>query len=444
MPTMMPRTQYAKSSDVSIAYQVHGEGSVDLVFVQGWLSNLETAWDSPHYARFLNRLASFSRLIRFDRRGMGLSDRDVGNSTLEERADDIRIVMQATGSKRAFILAVSEGGYMASMFAATYPERVMGLIYCGCFAKGARGADYLWGSTAEQIEANIAYRQDTWGEPFDLEGGAPSVAHDELCRRWFGSYLRSAASPGAAAVLSRLHLQIDVRSILPSVTAPTLVLHRTGDRWVGVEEGRYLAERIPGARFVELAGDDHIPFWGDQEPLLGEIAEFVTGTRHSTPTERVLLTVLVTDIIGSTERAAALGDARWKDLLGVHDAAVRSHLPRFEGVEINTTGDGFIMSFTGPTRGVQCARAIRSELQSLGLPIRAGLHTGECERRGRDLSGLAVHIAARTAQLATEAGILVSSTVKDLVVGSGLKFESVGSHSLKGVPGDWQLYRVLD
>ncbi len=439
---MPPRTQYARSGEVSIAYQILGNGPVDLVYVQGWLSHIEFAWENPDYARFLTRLSSFARLIRFDRRGMGLSDRDVGSSTLEERVDDIRAVMDAAGSERAAILAVSEGGYMATMFAATHPERTSSLILCGSFAKGSSAPDYPWAPTIEEREAEADALRASWSEPFDLADAAPSAAHDGACREWFGAYLRSAASPGAARSLNRLIAEMDVRSILSTISVPTLVLHRTGDRWVKVAEGRYLAEHIPGAKFVELPGDDHIPWWGEQDRLMEEIQEFVTGVRTGVPTERVLLTVLVTDIVGSTEQAAALGDRKWKDLLQAHDAVVRRQVRNFEGQEINTTGDGFILSFLGPTRAIQCAQAIIRDMQPLGISVRAGLHTGECERRGRDLSGLAVHIAARIAGKSSPQHILVSSTVKDLVIGSGVRFSLEGSHSMKGVPGEWPLYRV--
>jgi pimeloyl-ACP methyl ester carboxylesterase len=441
---MPPRTQYAKSGEISIAYQVLGNGPVDLVYAQGWLSHIELAWENPDYARFLTRLGSFARLIRFDRRGMGLSDRDVGSSTLEERVDDIRAVMDAVDSSRAAILAVSEAGYMATMFAATHPERTSSLILCGSFAKGCAAHDYPWTMTMEEREAESDALQASWSEPFNLDEAAPSVAHDQACREWLGAYLRSAASPGAVRSLNRLIAEMDVRSILPTIRVPTLVLHRTGDRWINVAEGRYLAEHIPGARFVELPGDDHIPWWGEQDRLMGEIQEFVTGVRTGAPTERVLLTVLVTDIVGSTERAAAVGDRKWKDQLQAHDAAVRRQLRNFEGQEINTTGDGFILSFMGPTRAIQCAQSIIRELQHLGISVRIGLHTGECERRGKDISGLALHIASRIVDKSSPQHILVSSTVKELVVGSGINFSMEGTHSLKGVPGEWPLYGVVN
>jgi pimeloyl-ACP methyl ester carboxylesterase len=420
-----------------------GEGPIDLVIAHGWVSHLEYAWENPDCARFFRRLASFSRLIRFDRRGMGLSDRDVGPSTLEERVDDIRAVMDAAGSKRAALFGVSEGGHMSVMFAATHPERTAGLVLCGCFAKETWAPDYPWGRTLKAKETWVAAMEESWGGPFDLEDAAPSVANDEAARSWFGAYLRYAASPSAARASSELNFHIDVRDVLPSVRVPTLVLHRSGDRWYALAEGQYLADHIPGARLVVLPGEDHMPWWGDQDRLIGEVQEFLTGTRDSPPTERVLLTVLVTDIVGSSEKAAAMGDLKWKDLLQTHDATVRREVKNFGGQEINTTGDGFVLAFTGPTRAIQCAFAIRQGLERLGLAVRAGLHTGECERRGSDLSGLAVHIAARISNEASRDSILVSSTVKDLVVGSGLRFVDHGTHALKGIPGQWCLFAVV-
>jgi pimeloyl-ACP methyl ester carboxylesterase len=440
---MPPRTQYTKSGDVSIAYQVLGSGPIDLVYAQGWITNVEYALENSDYARFLMRLGTFSRFIRFDRRGMGLSDRDVGSSTLEERVDDIRAVMDAVGSEKASLLGVSEGGFMSVMFAATHPERTAALVLYGCYAKGSWAPDYPWELTDEQRKTGVADLERGWGGPFDLENAAPSMAKDEAARSWFGAYLRYSASLTAAKELLYLHHSLDVRDVLPAVRVPTLVLHRTGDRWARLAGGRYLAEHIPGAKLVELPGEDHIPWWGDQERLIGEIQEFLTGARSSPLTERILLTVLVTDIVGSTEKAAALGDLKWKGLLQSHDAAVRRELKNFDGQEINTTGDGFILAFTGPTRAIQCTQAIGQDLERLGLNMRAGLHTGECERRGSDLSGLAVHIASRISGKASSNGILVSSTVKDLVVGSGIMFRDEGTHSLKGIPDKWSLYSVL-
>jgi pimeloyl-ACP methyl ester carboxylesterase/class 3 adenylate cyclase len=440
---MPPRTQYTKSGNVSIAYQVLGNGPIDLVYAQGWITHLEYAWENPDYARFLMRLGTFSRFIRFDRRGMGLSDRDVESLTLEERVDDIRAVMDAVGSERAALFGVSEGGYMSVMFAATHPARTAALVLCGCYAKGSWAPDYPWAKTYEQHEDWVANLERDWGGPFDLEHAAPSAAKDEAARSWFGAYLRYSASLSAAKALSYQDHAVDVREVLSAVRVPTLVLHRTGDRWYALAEGRSLAEHIPGAKLVELPGEDHIPWWGDQERLIGEIQAFLTGARAIPSTDRVLLTVLVTDIVGSTEKAAAMGDLKWKGLLQSHDAAVRRELKNFDGQEINTTGDGFILAFTGPSRAIQCAQAIRRELESLGLGMRAGLHTGECERLGSNLSGLAVNLASRICGKAASGSILVSSTVKDLVVGSGITFSDEDTHSLKGIPGEWSLFSVL-
>jgi pimeloyl-ACP methyl ester carboxylesterase len=440
---MAPRTQYTKCGNLSIAYQVVGDGPIDLVYAHGWVSHLEYAWESPDYARFFRRLASFSRLIRFDRRGMGLSDRDVGPSTLEERVDDIRAVMDAAGSERAALLGVSEGGYMAVMFAATHPERTAALILCGSYARQSWAPDYPWGRTLEDRDAWNTLMEEKWGGPFELDQAAPSMAQDEAARSWFGAFLRYSASPGAVRALNDLSSEVDIRGILPSVRVPTLVLHRRGDRWHSVPEAQYLADHIPGAKLVVLPGDDHIPWWGDQERLVGEVQEFLTGTRNSPPTERVLLTMLVTDIVGSTEKVAAIGDLKWKDTLQAHDGVVRREVQNFGGQEVNRTGDGFVLAFTGPTRAIQCAQAIIQELSRLGLATRAGLHTGECERRENDLSGLAVHIASRISSNAPPSSILVSSTVKDLVVGSGIKFVGQGTYSLKGVPGEWSLFAVV-
>jgi pimeloyl-ACP methyl ester carboxylesterase len=438
-----PQTRYARSGDVSVAYQVSGNHPNDLLYCAGWLSHLELAWEQPDLARFFNRLASFSRLIRFDRRGMGLSDRDISPlTTLEQRAEDIGAVLNAAKSSRTAILAASEGCYMAAMFAATYPERVSALILYGGFARVSWAPDYPWGLTPEESEAGIAAITSQWGGPFDLTNGAPSVADDPACAEWYGAYLRAAASPSSAVAVQRLLSQIDLRSILPTIRVPTLVLHRTGDRWVDLDQGSHMARLIPDAKFVTLPGDDHMPWWGPQDALMGEVQEFITGSRASAHSERALLTVVFTDIVGSTERAASLGDLKWKDLLQAHDTAVRRQMRNFEGQVVNTTGDGFLLAFCGPTRAIQCTDAIRADLKSLGLDIRAGVHTGECERRGADLSGLTVHIAARIAAAAKADETLVSGTVKELVVGSNLRFAPAGTHSLKGVPGEWNLFQV--
>ncbi len=441
---MIPRTLYTKSGDVTIAYQVLGDGPIDLVYAPGWISNVEYGWESPDFARFFKRLSSFCRLILFDKRGTGLSDREVGFPTLEQRTDDIRAVMDAVDSEKATIMGVSEGGNMSALFAATYPERTQAVILYGCGAKGSWAPDYPWRMNQEEIEDYLAEMERDWGLPFDLKDAAPSVADDEAVQKWFAAYLRFSASPRAAMTITRLNFSIDIREVLPSIQAPTLVLCRQGDRWAKIEEARYLAEHIPGAKLVEFPGEDHLPWWGGQDEVVGEIQEFVTGTRESALADRVLLTILMTDIVASTEKASSLGDRRWIELLQQHDATIRRQVTKFEGQEVNTTGDGFVLAFTGPTKAIQCAKAIRRELRPLKLEVRAGLHTGECERRGDDLSGIAVHIAARIMDSASESDILVSNSVKDLVVGSGLEFVEHAIHSLKGVPGQWPLFRVLD
>jgi pimeloyl-ACP methyl ester carboxylesterase/class 3 adenylate cyclase len=441
---MVPRTRYAKSGELSIAYNSLGNGPIDIVYAQGWVSHLEYAWESPDYARFLSRIADFSRLICFDRRGTGLSDRHGPPATLEERVEDISAVMDAVGSRQAALFGVSEGGHMALMFAATHPERTRALVLAGCYARESWAAEYPWGKSDAARAAWQAKLDEMWGGPFALEAAAPSVANDPAACAWFGAYLRYAASPGAAKAIDDLNWQVDMRDILPSVGVPTLILHRQGDRWYSLEEARYLAHHIPDARLVVLPGDDHIPWWGDQQRLIGEIQEFLTGDRDSPPTERVLLTILITDIVGSTEHAARLGDRLWKDRLEAHDALVRQQVKKFAGQEINTTGDGFVLAFTGPTRAIHCARAMMRDLDHLGLTLRAGLHTGECERRGDDLSGLALHIAARIASKALPGTIMMSRTVKDLIVGSGVSLKDQGTHVLKGMPGEWSLYAVTD
>lgn len=439
-----PRTLYTKSGDVTIAYQVLGNGPTDLVYAPGWISNVEYGWESPDLAHFFKRLSSFCRLILFDKRGTGLSDREVGFPTLEQRTDDIRAVMDAVGSERATLFGVSEGGNMSAMFAATYPERTSAVVLYGTGAKGSWAPDYPWRLKQEEIDDFMANLERNWGLPFALDEAAPSVAEDEAAQKWFAANLRFSASPRSAMTIIRLSFSIDMRDVLPSVQSPTLVLVRQGDRWANVEEARYLAELIPGSKFVELPGEDHMPWWGGQDEVVGEIQEFVTGTRECASSDRVLLTILMTDIVGSTEKASSLGDRRWKELLQQHDTTIRRQVTRFEGQEVNTTGDGFVLAFTGPTRAIQCAKAIQRELRPLELETRAGLHTGECERRGSDLSGIAVHITARILHSASEGDIVVSNTVKDLVVGSGLEFVEHGIHSLKGVPGQWSLFTVLE
>jgi pimeloyl-ACP methyl ester carboxylesterase len=439
---MSPETKYAKSGDVHIAYQVLGKGPIDLICTSGWVTHLEYTWEHPLSAHFYQRLASFSRLILFDKRGTGLSDRSLGAPTLEARMDDIRAVMDAVGSERAALLGISEGASMNMLFAATHPNRTAALVIIGAFAKRVRTQDYPWAPTAEQRQRRSDQIEQEWGGVFDIATKAPSAAQDESFRHWYATYLRLSASPGAALALSRLNTEIDVRHVLPSIRVPTLVLHRTDDMTALVEEGRWIARQIPNARFVELPGNDHLPYAGDADAMLNEIEEFLTGTRPEPEPDRVLATVLFTDIVGSTERAVSLGDRRWRELLDNHHASVRRELARYRGREIGTTGDGFLATFDGPARGIRCALAAGDSLQPLGIAIRAGLHTGEIELMGDDVGGIAVHIAARVAALAGPKETLVSSTVKDLVAGSDIQFVDRGAHVLKGVPGEWHLFAV--
>ena len=440
-----PETRYARSGDVSIAYQVVGDGPLDLIFVSGWVSHLDAFWGEPSFARFLRRLASFSRLILFDKRGTGLSDRvPVAElPTLEERIDDVRAVLDAVGVERAALLGHSEGGPMCLLYAATFPERTAALVLIGTYARRLVADDYPFGATPEQYEAFLDEIETGWGGPVGLAVRAPSMEHDDRFRAWWSEYLRSSASPGAALALTRMNGEIDVRAVLGTIGVPTLVVHRSGDRSLPVEGARYLAERIRGARLVELPGVDHLPFVGDQNAILDEIEEFLTGVRRGTEIDRVLATVLFTDIVGSTERAIQLGDREWRDLLESHHLLVRRELERWRGTEVATAGDGFFATFDGPARAIHCACAIRDSVRSLGLEIRAGLHTGECEIHGTTVAGVAVHIGARVSGLAGLGEVLVSSTVRDLVAGSGIEFEARGEHELKGVPEQWRLYSVV-
>ena len=440
---MPPETRYAKSGDVNIAYQVVGDGPFDLVYVPGWVSNIDLFWEKPKPARFLEHLASFSRLILFDKRGTGMSDR-VSNDrlpTLEQRMDDVRAVLDAVGSENAALLGHSEGGSMSVLFAATYPERSRALVLVGAFAKRLRSDDYPWAPSLEERLATIEEVERDWGAGLDITDYAPH--EDPALLEWYSTCLRRSASPGAAAALLLMNSQIDTRHVLPTIRVPTLVLARTGDRDVTVEEGRWLAAQIPGARFVELPGDEHLLWAGDQDRLLAEIEEFLTGTRSAPDYDRVLSTVLFTDIVGSTERARELGDRAWHEVLDEHHARVRSLLEHHRGREVDTAGDGFFASFDGPARAIRAACAIREDVQALGIQIRAGLHTGECELMRDKIGGIAVHTGARVAAAAEPGEVLVSSTVKDLVAGSGIVFSDRGERELKGV-GSWRLYSVLD
>lgn len=437
-----PETKYARSGDVMVAYQVIGEDNpVDLVWAPGTVSHLELYWEFPELARFFERLSSFARLIRFDKRGTGMSDRPIGAPTLEERTDDIRAVMDATESRLAFILGNSEGANMASVFAATYPDRTLGLILWGVQARWTMTDDYPWGMTRDAWLAmadDLAEHGVSDEYLYGFGAGMLSDEEKDLDRR----IMRACASPAAYAALERMNADVDTRDILPSIHVPTLVMNRTGDPAANVEAARDVAARIRGARFVEFPGDTHSMSDFQPEDVIAEIQEFVTGSRPAPPVDRVLATVLFTDIVGSTKTAAELGDARWKRLLSEHDARSRAEIERYRGRFVDSRGDGLFATFDGPARAVRCAQAIAAAIRPLGIEIRAGVHTGEVELVGERIQGIAVHIGARVAALAGPSEVWASSTVKDLTAGSGLTFEDQGEHELKGVPARWRLYRV--
>jgi class 3 adenylate cyclase/pimeloyl-ACP methyl ester carboxylesterase len=439
-----PQTRYARSGDISIAYQVLGDGPLDLVYAHGWVSHLDMQWDGPQLAAFLSRLASFSRLIIFDKRGTGLSDRVALNElpTLEQRMDDLRAVMDAAGSEKASIFGVSESGAMCLLFAATYPSRVRSVLTFGTYAKRIRSADYPWAPTQE--ERNAAYGEilETWGTTKGLEAIFPSMIGNPAFEEWIGAYLRASASPAAAVALLRMNTEADTRAVLPSVRVPALIMNRIEDGDVRVEEARYIASKIPGASLKLFPGVDHVPWVGHTEDILGEIEEFLTGSRKADAGDRVLATILSTDIAGSTELVTRLGDRNWRDLLERHNAVVRRELQRYRGREIDTAGDGFFAAFDGPARAIRCAKAVVGETANLGFDVRAGLHTGECEILGDKLTGIAVHTAARVAATASPGEVLVSATVRDLVAGSGITFAERGEHALKGLPDRLRLFAV--
>jgi class 3 adenylate cyclase/pimeloyl-ACP methyl ester carboxylesterase len=445
-----PDIRYARSGDVSIAYQVAGDGPFDLVVVPGSVSHLEVFWEDQERADVFRRFAGFARVIMFDKRGTGLSDAVSGLPDLETRMDDVRAVMDAANSQRAAILGISEGAPMTLLFAATYPERTAALVIWGGFVTGQPTPETPWTRSRDESLAVAEMAERSWGT---LESGArtverfaPSRSGDpEEARRW-ARWARYGASPGAAAALVRMNIDIDVRHVLPTIRVPALIVHRTGDRAAHIGHGRLMAERIPGARFVELPGDDHY-FGIDPDPFVSEVEQFLTGLWEEGAWEepeqdRVLATVLFTDIVGSTQKTAELGDARWRELLRDHHALVRRQLSRFRGRELDTAGDGFFASFDGPARAIRCACAIADSVRELGIDVRAGLHTGECELIEGKVGGIAVHIGARVAAEAAPGEVLVSSTVKDLVAGSNLEFVERGTAELKGVPGTWQLFAV--
>jgi class 3 adenylate cyclase len=438
-----PETRYAKSGDLHIAYQVVGEGPA-LVVSDQWFGNIDAQWEFPPMRRLLQRLASFARLVLFDKRGTGLSDPVPMRTapTLEEWMDDLRAVLDAAGIDRAAVLCGVGATYMGVLFAATYPERITSLVVVNGYARMARTPDYPWGRSQKEIGDYVERVQRGWGKSATLEFLAPSVAEDEEIRRTHGRYERAWASPGAYASLTSVREENDVRHVLPAIRVPTLIIHRSDSRFAPRDGGRYLAGKIPGARYVEVPGIDTYMWAGEIEPILGEVEEFITGTRRPPETDRVLATVLFTDIVGSTERAAKLGDAAWRQVLEQHDELVRGELRRFRGREIDTAGDGFLATFDGPARAIRCAEAVLEGARGLGLEIRAGLHTGEVELAGEKVRGIAVHIGARVSAEAAPGEVLVSSTVKDLVAGSGIEFEDRDTHPLKGVPGEWHLFAV--
>jgi len=441
MPT--PVTRYIKSGDVNIAYQVVGDGPHDLLMAPGWVSNIEVFWESPAAVHFLTKLASFARLIIFDKRGTGLSDRHVPVPDLETRMEDLHAVLDAVGSEKAALYGISEGGAMCCLYSAIYPERVSGLILNGCFARRAYAPDYPLGVQPEEFQQMIQAMEKDWGGPVFMEMIFPSMANDPAAMSWWAKFLRMGASPAASTAINKMNMEIDIRHILPSIRMPTLVLHSQGDQVVSYGQGQYLAEHIPDAKFSLLPGKDHLPWGSDSNLIISEIEEFLTGQRHDHQQDRILSTLLFTDIVSSTEKAAEMGDQRWSKLLEEHNALVRRELKAFRGMEVDTAGDGFLATFDGPARAIRCANAIRDSVRGLGLEIRAGLHTGECEVSGSNIRGIAVHIGARVSSQAGAGEVLVSSTVKDLVAGSEISFHSLGAHTLKGVPGEWQLYRVI-
>lgn len=436
---------YARTEDGWVAYRVFGDGPRDLLVIGNWASNIEVIAEHPSMARYLQRLGRFARVICFDKRGAGLSDPVPLNAlpTLEHWMDDARAVLDAVGSESAALLGDAEGGPMAMTFAATYPQRTRALVLVNTFARMLRADDYPIGMPEQTAERLLVEWERGWGRgDVVLPLSAPSVADDPQMQRWAGRYMRLSASPATATRIYRWVLHLDVRSVLPSIQAPTLILHRAANRHYRVAMGRHLADHIPGATYVELPGADWYPPFVDSEPVLDRIEEFLTGDRPQPADDRVLATVLFTDIVGSTDQAARLGDRRWLDLRAAHDALVREQLGRYRGREVATTGDGFLAIFDGPARAVRCASEIASGVRSLGIEIRAGLHSGEVELRDGDVAGIAVHIAARVMALAEPGRVLVSGTVKDLVVGSPIRFDDRGVHALRGVPGEWRLFVV--
>lgn len=439
-----PPVRYAKSDDINIAYQVSEANGPDLVYVSGWISHLDMMWEDPYQARFLHRLSQFSRLIMFDKRGVGLSDRVSIEHlpTMEQRMDDVRAVMDSVGCEEAYLFGHSEGAVLSTLFAATYPERTLGLMLYGGYAAKSVRADYPWAPSPEAQAKRLDLVLNHWPDGVGIEARAPSMIGNQAFFDGFVKYARSAASPAAAHALALMNDQIDIRDILGSVAVPTLIVHRTGDRSTPIEGARYMAERMPDAVLVELGGEDHLPWTDDSESILSELEEFVTGTRPEREVTRVLSTVLFTDIVDSTVQAVEMGDHGWRRLLDQHDALCRKQIEHHRGRLIKTTGDGILATFDGPARAIRCGQAIALGARDLEIEIRAGLHTGEIELRDDDIGGVAVHFASRVMGFAGSGEVVVSRTVKDLVAGSGLVFTSIGEQSLKGIPGVWELFSV--
>jgi class 3 adenylate cyclase len=439
---VLPKTKYARSGDVRIAYQITGNGPFDVVWAPGTMSHLDLDWEIPQRALFFECFSQFCRLIRFDKRGTGLSDRPVKMATLEERTDDIRGVMDDVGIERANIFGVSEGGSMACLFAATYPQRVNSLLVWGAQARWIASPDHPWGQTQDQHDQMIAMIDDDWPSFEYITGPGAGMGKDAdpAFIESLSRYMRAAANPSAVYAYEQMNGQIDTRPILPSIQAPTLVMNRTGDPCANVEAARDMASRIPGAKFKEYPGNSHSMMLDDMENVLSDIQEFITGERPIDSSDRILATVLFLDIASSTERAAELGDTPWRNLLNSYYAIVRKELARFRGKETNTTGDSFLATFDGPGRAVRCALAITFAVRQLGIEIRAGVHTGECELMGDNVGGIAVHTGARIMAKAEPGAVLVSGTVKDLVSGSGINFQDYGVYELKGIPGEWRVF----
>jgi class 3 adenylate cyclase len=435
----VPDIQYAVNGDVHLAYQTAGTGPPDVVFIWGPFSNVEVVWEHPPARRFLERLASIGRLIHFDRRGTGLSDRAVSLPTLEDQMDDVVAVLDAVGAEKAVLMGGGDAAMMTILFAATHPERTSALILSGARIRVTASEDFPWAFSEERWEEITDLITDQWGAGISQIAAAPSSLGDERAHQFWAHLERQSLGPGDVARMFDVLAHTDVRPVLPTIQVPTLVLHRTGDIFSPIEQSRYLAAHIPGARFVELPGEDHAGWEGDASQGNDEIEEFLTGHRPVHEPDRVLATVLFTDIVGSTDRARELGDRKWRELLDRHDDLARDQLDRHQGRLVKTTGDGLLATFDGPARAIRCASRLRDVLP---VPIRAGLHTGEVELRGDDVGGIAVHIGARVAAIAGAGEVLVSRTVRDLVAGSGIAFEDRGTHTLKGVPDGWQLYAV--